>query len=168
VVFCLAFGPVADAAMVQKMDLGEVCSRAANIFRGTVLSEVPGTVEAGGATLPTVTYTVKVSEAFQGDFQTKGDQQYAEITMLGSVKPVQVGGQRSFPALADMPRLDVGKDYLLMTSSPSAIGLSAPIGLAQGCYAIQGKGENQTAVNELGETFNYQAMASAIRAAVAQ
>ena len=55
-----------------------------------------------------------------------------------------------------------------MTSRPSAIGLSAPIGLAQGCYEVKGKGDQQVAVNSLGESFAYQELAGAIRAAVSQ
>jgi len=158
----------AQAALVQKMDLGEVCSRADRIFRGTVTSAVQGEVEAGGTTLATITYQIMVSDAFQGEFITKGDQKMAEITMLAPAKSVEVNGQKSFPALADLPRLEVGGDYVLLTSRPSNIGLSAPIGLGQGCYSIQGKGEDVVAVNELGETFNYQEMASAIRAALQQ
>ena len=157
-----------QAAFVERMDLAEVCSRADKIFRGTVISVTPGEIEAGGAVFPTVTYRLKVSEAFQGEFEAKGDLRMAEITMLAPVKSITVGDQRSLSPIGDLPRLEVGGDYLLMTSRPSAIGLSAPIGLDQGTYTIQGKGNALTAVNALGETFNYQAMASAIRAAVTQ
>ncbi len=166
--FCLAAGPMVEATMVQKMDLGEVCSRADRIFRGTVLSATQGGVEAGGATLATVAYRLRVTEAFQGEFITKGDQKMAEITMLSPMKSIDADGQRWFSPLGDLPRLEVGGDYLLMTSRPSALGLSVPIGLAQGCYTIQGKGEELTAVNALGETFKYQEIAGAIRAALEQ
>lgn len=156
------------STLVQKMDMPEVCSRADKIFRGTVVSATPGSIEAGGATLPTITYRMTVTEAFQGNYITKGDQSMAEITMLGRMKGVEVDGVRSMPLLQDMPVLDVGGDYLLMTSRPSAAGLSAPIGLAQGCYAISGKGEGLTAVNGVGESYDYNEMAGAIRAALEQ
>ena len=41
-------GTSLQAAMVQKMDLGEVCARAERIFRGTVVGISQGEVEAGG------------------------------------------------------------------------------------------------------------------------
>ena len=156
------------ATLVQKMDLAEVCSRADRIFRGTVISAQPGEVEAGGGTLAVVTYQIKVDEAFQGDFVTKGDESMVELTMLAPQKAQNVGELQRLPALGDVPALTVGGDYLLMTSRPSAIGLSAPIGLGQGCYEVKGKGDQLTAVNALGETFAYRELAGAIRAAVTQ
>ena len=156
------------STLVQKMDVAEVCSRADMIFRGTVLSAKAGQIEAGGGTLATVTYQIEVTEAFQGDFITKGDQKVAEITMLAPGKDQSVGELKRFAMLADLPTLEVGGDYLLMTSRPSAAGLSAPIGLGQGCYTISGKGEGLTAVNALGEAFSYNELAGAISAALAQ
>ena len=155
-------GPSVQASLVQKMDLAEVCTRADKIFRGTVLSATTGTVEAGGGTLPTVTYRIRVSEGYQGHFITKGDIQIAEVTMLGRIK----AGNSS--PLADFPVLAVGGDYLLMTTPPSAIGLSAPVGLGQGCYTISGKGESQIATDGLGNSINYAELAAALQAALAQ
>ena len=162
----LTFGALAEASMVRKMDLGEVCARANLIFRGTVLSATEGTVEAGGAELPTVRYRIRVSEAFQGSFRTKGDIQIAEVTMLGNMKPITVNGAVRRSPLPNLPSLKVGGDYLLMTTPPSALGLSAPIGLAQGSFTISGKGEALTATDGLGNAFNYHELADGIRAAL--
>ena len=156
------------STLVQKMDVAEVCARADKIFRGTVISATPGSIEAGGGTLATVTYRIEVTEAFQGDFITKGDQRVAEITMLAPQKGEDIGDLRRFAVLADLPTLEVGNDYLLMTSTPSAAGLSAPIGLGQGCYHVTGKGSEETAVNALGEAYSYADLAGAISAAVGQ
>lgn len=164
----LAFAAFAQASMVQKMDLGEVCARADKIFRGTVVSVTDGSVAVGGGELPTITYRIKVDEAFQGDFVKKGDAQYAEVTMLGDFKNVTANGLERRSPLTGLPRLSVGGDYLLMTSRPSEIGLSAPIGLGQGCYSISGKGDNVVATNEVGESFKYAEMANMIRAALTQ
>ena len=164
----VALGSGADAAMVQKMDLPEVCARADKIFRGTVLSAHEGTVQAGGGELPTVTYYIKVDESFQGEFETKGDSSIAEIKMLGNAKPRNVDGARSFPAVRYLPQLEVGRDYLLMTSRPSAIGLSAPIGLGQGCFTISGEGGAEVATDGFGKTINYAELVSAIQGALAQ
>lgn len=154
----LVVGAVAQASLVQKMDLGEVCARADKIFRGTVVSATEGTVEAGGGQLPTVTYLIKVEEGFQGEFITKGGEQYAEVTMLGNFKTRGI----------ELPELRVGGNYLLMTSRPSAIGLSAPIGLGQGCFTISGKGQDLTATDGFGNSIKYSEIAGRIRAALEQ
>lgn len=164
----ILLGSGLHAAMVQKMDLSEVCERADKIFRGTVMSIEQGTVAAGGGRLPTVTYTIQVDEGFQGDFQTKGDRQFTKVTMLGQPKVREVNGARSFPVMRDLPQLEVGREYLLMTSRPSRIGLSAPIGLGQGCFTISGKGDAAIATDGLGNTYDYAALAADIRSAVDQ
>ena len=162
----LVFGALAQASLVQKMDLPEVCARADKIFRGTVLSATEGAIEAGGGELPTVTYRIRVSEAFQGDFRTKGDIQIAVVTMLGKMKSETIDGVQRRSPLPDLPALSVGGDYLLMTPYPSAIGLSSPIGLGQGCYSISGKGDAMMATDGLGNSVNYQELADQIRAAL--
>ena len=155
----VAFGPTLDASMVQKMDLQEVCSRADKIFRGTVLTVKDGTIEAGGGVLPTMTYVLEVDEAFQGSFVTKDGETFAEITTLGRIKTAA-----DSDPLANLPRLEVGGDYLLLTSQPSAIGLSAPVGFGQGCYTISGGKDGElTATDGLGNSHAYDALAEQIR-----
>ena len=168
VAVAILLGASLDAQMVQKMDLTEICSRADKILRGTVLSATSGTVQVGGGELPTVTYRIKVDEAFQGTYITKGDDQIAEITMLGKLKSVNADGVRSVSPLPDLPELKVGGEYLLMTTPPSSAGLSTPIGLGQGCYTISGKNSVVTATDGLGNTVTYEALAEQIRAALAQ
>lgn len=171
-VFLLAAGVMLAASLpatiVKKMELSELCERADKIFRGTVLSAQEGSVQAGGGELPTVTYYIEVDESFQGEFRTKGDRHIAEITMLANSKTRNVDGARSFPLIRDLPQLEVGRTYLLMTSPPSRLGLSAPIGLGQGCFTISGKGDAQVATDGFGNSYNYADLASDIQAAVAQ
>lgn len=149
----------AEAALVQKMELPEVCARADKIFRGIVLSAKEGTTEAGGGVLPTMTYTIKVTENYQGEYVTKGDLTVAEITTLGRVKATG-------SPLADLPELEIGRDYFLMMTSPSPIGLSAPVGLGQGCYTVSGKAGQEIATDGYGNTVNYAELASAVQAAL--
>ena len=128
------------ATSVKHMNIDELSSNADKIFRGTVISVQPGTVQAGGADLPTVTYTLKVEESFKGDFTIeKGDMRLAKITMISDVKadPSSDGIQK-MTLFRDVPRLAVGRDYLLFTSAESSIGLSTTIGLGQGCFDIVG------------------------------
>lgn len=139
-------GVQAQAATVLQLNLEQMVDRAGRIFRGTVLDIREGTVQAGGAELPTVTYRIRVDEAFKGTYQDVKGMQIAEVTMLGKLKPNQAGVNRSLP-LIDLPKLQVGQDYLLLTTQPSAIGLSTPVGLGQGTFRVTGKPGQELAVN---------------------
>jgi len=129
------------------MDLHDLCTRAGHIVRGEVVEIHRGTVEAGGGTLPTVTYRLKIKEAFAG--QTYG---FFEFTSLASSKPetATVPGQLRHRLPLEMPELKPGQEYLLFTTQSSRIGLSSLVGLGQGCFSIQSKRGRETAVNERG------------------
>lgn len=137
----------AQAATVLQLNLEQMVDRAERIFRGTVLDVREGTVQAGGAELPTVTYRVRVDEAFKGTYQEVKGMQIAEITMLGKLKQGQTSTTTRSVPLIDLPRLEVGKDYLLLTTQPSAIGLSTTVGLGQGAFRVTGKPGQELAVN---------------------
>jgi hypothetical protein len=136
----------AQAATVLQLNLEQLVERSARIFRGTVLSVKEGTVQAGGAALPTVTYRIRVDEAFKGTYQAVKGLQIAEITMLGKLKQSQTATHRALP-LIDLPKLQVGQDYLLLTTAPSAIGLSTTVGLGQGAFQVTGKAGQELAIN---------------------
>lgn len=165
------------AGMVLKMDLGDLAQRADRIFRGTVLSVEPGTVTAGGAELPTVTYRLQVDEAFKGDFSaTKG---IAEITMVGTLKEqVPSGSVVRLSRLPELPELIRGGEYVVFTTAPSPIGLSTTVGLGQGAFKIYASPDRQEmAANQLDNagltgTINapvtYATLAGAIEQEVAQ
>lgn len=158
--------PLFANAIVKQMDLVEVCSRAAMVFRGTVVDVAEGKVAAGGGELPTVTYRIRVTDVFKGDFTTKDGERYAEITMLGRLKSAPRDGLQHFSALPTLPNYEVGSDHVLMVTAPSAIGLSAPVGLAQGSYAISTLNKTEMAGNALGKLLTYSDLADQIRAAV--
>lgn len=165
----------AGQAMVRQFNLGGLVSHADKIFRGTVLGVSRGTITVGGGTLDTVTFKLEVKESFKGSFSQKGDQRYTEVTMVTKTKsPATVGTYRAFSALPEAPRLRVGRDYLLMTTAPSAIGLSTTVGLGQGWFEIAGAGKSETATNAArnrglvagskGGPMNYSELVSRIRA----
>lgn len=161
-------GFAATKPLVRQMNLGEVCDGADKIFRGRVLSTRVGSLEAGGAQLPTVTYGIAVEESFKGAYGlTKGDQTYVEVTMLGTLKPGGVNNNGRASTLPELPRLEVGESYLLMTTAPSAIGLSTTVGLAQGCYHINAKTEMATNGTGMAPVA-YSALADELRAALGQ
>lgn len=145
--FILLSAPALLADTVKQMNLAEMVQRADKIYRATVISVTPGTVEVGGGQLPTITYRLQVEEVFRGDIPTVKGMKIAEIRTLGKTKPVQQGNARLLSALPKMPQLAVGKTYLVLTTRPSAIGLSSTVGLGQGSFQIFGRGKSETAVN---------------------
>lgn len=153
--------PPLGATTVLPMDLADLSSRAASIAAGTVLSAEPGTVQAGGTMLPTVTYEVLVEEGFKGTFVTKEDRTVLEITMIGDLKGdgTTAGSARKLTSIAGLPQLKVGGRYLLFTTAPSAIGLSTTVGLGTGCFEIHGDGDKALVVNELGNAGVFQGLA---------
>lgn len=124
----------ASAAMVMKMSLGDLVGNADKVFRGTVLTKEPGTVFMGGSEFSTVVYTVRVDDALKGDF---GAKPMVTLTMLGNLKQDVTNGNFKHLAVFDInPDLQVGSDYVLFTTAPSAVGLSTTVGLNQGLFRI--------------------------------
>ncbi len=145
VILLLTIGPV-RAQYVRHMNLRQLCENARSIFRGTVLASTSGTVEAGGGEIPTITYRVRVDEAFQG----VGESGDVEIRMVDPKMAVQrSGSKRSVPLLKGLPQIKVGEAYLFFLTRPGSVGLSTTVGLGQGCFHVVG-GEEGTAVNEFG------------------
>jgi hypothetical protein len=163
------------ATTVLQMTLDDLASRADRVFRGSVMSAEPGRTNIGGGELPTVTYELLVEEQFKGNFPSDEGKSIVTVTMIGSLKggDAAANGQRRFSALPDLPELQVGENYVLFATEPSAAGLSTTVGLGQGAFKIylSPQGE-ELAANELNNAglFNgpvtYTTLASAIRAAL--
>ena len=146
----LATSPQADATTVKHFDLGKMTSSAARVFRGTVTDIRPGTVKAGGGELATTIYRIRVSETFKGDYATFKEITYADVEMIGNIKTGSEGaGPRHFSVFRDMPRLEVGRDYLLFLTAESSVALSSPVGLAQGCFDIDTSVPSQPTANRV-------------------
>ena len=150
----LILSAAVQATMMLQMNLGELTTRADKIFRGTVTDIQEGTIEAGGAELPMVTYKFKVEELLKGEAtQVKGDKAVMEIRMIGSLvhSKTDENGNLKFSPFRDVPRLNKGSDYLLFTTQESSIGLTVTVGLGQGAFKVSpvdgARGEYQ-AVNE--------------------
>jgi len=155
----------AGAGMILKMNLAQLTDRADAIFRGEVLSAEPGKVSIGGGTLPTITYRLRVDEAFKGAFEAKENAApEVEITMLGTVKAaVRSDSQmRLSSSLPEVPKLSVGENYVLFTTAPGNSGLRSPVGLGQGSFRIYlGANKTEFAVNELNNLGLFDGGASA-------
>lgn len=146
-VLCL-LSSAPQASTVMQLNLGEMVQRADRIYRGTVLTVRTGTVEAGGGQLPIAIYRLRVDEAFRGDFPEVKGLRIAEIRSLGKLTPARSGALRSAVVLPQMPTLETGSTYLVLTTRPSAIGLSTTVGLGQGCFRIVQVGKDEQAINE--------------------
>lgn len=141
----LLFATAATATTVQQLNLEEMTTSAAYVYRGAVLGVEEGTTSYAGAEIPHVTYTIEVTEAFKG--VEVGD--VLTLRMVGELdaEPQVDGDLVTFPPFPDMPSFSVGGEYLLLTTAPSPLGLSAPVGLGQGSFEIGGVGL-ETARNE--------------------
>ena len=137
-----------EAATVIQMNLAEMVGRAGLIFRGTVLDAREGTVQVGGGTLPVVTYRIQVDDEFKGTFGEVKGVPVAEVKMLGKLRPSISGPVQSLGPLAELPRLEVGQEYLLLTTPRSAAGLSTIVGLGQGRFVLKGKRGQEVALND--------------------
>lgn len=164
-----------EATTVLRMNLDQMVDRAGNIFRGTVLDVRGGSIEVGGGTLPTTTYVLRVEESFKGSFDKEGAT--VEITLVGSLKrdPQLVGGAHRFSVLPEVLRLDIGSDYLLLTTPPSAAGLTTAVGLGQGSFSIFVLDREELAVNAVDNSniglegpVAYSELASKIRVLLGQ
>ncbi len=158
----------AGAAMILKMNLAQLTDRADAIFRGEVMSAEPGKISIGGGTLPTVTYRLRVDEAFKGEFEAKENASpEVEITMLGTLKATARSGSqaRVSSSLPEVPKLNVGESYVLFTTAPGASGLRSPVGMGQGSFHIYaGTNKTELAVNELNNLGLFDGAAPAQRA----
>jgi hypothetical protein len=152
VLLTLVIGAVATtpllAVTLAQMNLGDLCERADRIYRGTVVQTETGFVEAGGGEIPTITYTIRVDQAFKGEFETVKGQQMVTLTTLGKLPPVQVDGMTRFSSFPEVPTMSIGSSYLLFTTPPSAGNLSSPVGLGQGLFDIKAKDGKEMAVNQ--------------------
>ncbi len=134
--FGLLISISAGATMVQQLNLDEMTVVADKIFRGTVVTVESGTVEAGGGELPTVTYTIRVSDTLKGETSSGNGKagNVVKFTVLGSLKAPAATGDIRFAGGFKAPKLSVGEEYLLFTTAPSSLGLSTTVGVAQGLF----------------------------------
>jgi hypothetical protein len=155
-IVCLSCAALATT-LVQ-MNLQQLTGNAEKVFRGRVLSIDSGSVAAGGAQLPTVTYKILVEESFKGEFAEIKEHRVAEIMMISNKTMARKGNYQRFSPLMHMPKLEIGQTYLLFTTQASKIGLSTTVGLGQGAFAIAGKPGTETAVNEFNNVGLFRGM----------
>ena len=158
--------PPARATTMLQMNLEQLSTRSDRIFRGTVIYVERGALSAGGGTVPTVTYRVRVDEEFKGKFEpVKEGVTVVEIRMVAAAKEDAklTGGVRHVSLFRDVPRLESGKEYLLFMTAQSRIGLSTTVGLGQGAFGLVHQGKDKAAVNGVDNAGLFRGMQTTAR-----
>jgi hypothetical protein len=124
----------ASATSVLQMNLAELTERSDVIVRGSIIEIRELRVAVGGGDLPALRYRVEVDEAFKGAVRTEKGVAIAEFTTIGDFGRFAAGK----PLIASWPELRVGQQYLLFIAPPGPTGLTATMGIGQGCFAISG------------------------------
>lgn len=153
----VAIAGAAYATSLKPMNLKELCERADRIFRGTIVSVRDTTVSFGEAEIPALSYTVRVEEAFKGEFDEIKGVQLAEFKMIGNMKQYQ--SRR--PLFPGFPILEEGGTYLLMVAPEGPVGLTSTMGLGQGCFNIVSKPGDEAALNLLDNVGLFKGMSVA-------
>ncbi|MEM8770233.1 MAG: hypothetical protein AAGD92_01165 [Pseudomonadota bacterium] len=140
----------ARATTLQKFDLADISNRADTIVRGKVMDVEQSVMALGGGQIPYVTYRVKVKEMLKGaPDATKGGVSIVEFSIVGSLKPAGVNdGVQHVDIFEDVPKFQLGKEYVLFMSPESSAGLSSPIGLGQGAFDVFAAGKDEIIVNQ--------------------
>jgi hypothetical protein len=120
------------ATTVRVTNLQDLLQSSQRIFVGTCISVED---DATGS-IPFTVYTFEVLEKIKGvsvDTIT--------IRQFGLSKPIAVGnGLVRTMTIQGMPTYESGKEYLLFLVGESPIGLSSPVGLAQGVFRYRHEG----------------------------
>jgi hypothetical protein len=149
ILFLAALTAVRAASMLQ-FSLDDLIDRSDRIFRGTIIETIDGSVELGGAEIPTRTFRIQLDEPLKGIFSTPAGDSLVEIRMVRSDIYVRSGDAKFVSVLPRMPSLETGESYLLFTTRPSEFGLSATVGLGQGSFHITATAFGEELVNEFG------------------
>lgn len=144
----------ANAAITLQMNLEQMVTQSERVFVGEVVSISETRVTAGGGELPAVTYRIRVSEAFKGDYETVKDEQFTEVTMVGSLKDIMAGTH----PITDFPVLSQGTEYLLFVAQPGPTGLTSTMGLGQGCFNLSGTDADRIALNQVNNSGLFSGM----------
>ena len=154
VVALLCFTGTAQAAITAQMNLEQLVSQSERVFVGRVISITESRVSMGGGELPAVTYRLAVSDTFKGQFEEIKGERFTEVTTIGSLKQV-LSGQHP---ITDFPILQKGVEYLLFIAPSGPTGMTATMGLGQGCFHISGSDDNKVALNLANNTGLFSGM----------
>lgn len=125
-ILALALLPLpAGATQVRDLSLAQMARTAGPVFSGRVTAVQPDQING----MPVTRVSFQVADGLRG---VAGD--FTTLTFLGGGKSDHFS--RIVPG---MPTFAVGEDWVLLVYPPSEIGLTAPVGLHQGAFRVQGR-----------------------------
>ena len=175
----LIISPISNAITLQRLGLDDMTQRADKVFRGVVVDIEQTSISVGGGELPVVRYRLKVSEQLKGSADVvKGEDSFIEIKMVGSIKPAvpRTDGLVRLNFMQDIPKLQMGSDYVLFTTPRSSAGLSTMVGLGQGAFDVNMVEKQEMVLNQYGNSnidqaggkpMSYQSLKQAVTTAMA-
>ena len=153
-VVALLCANTAGALITAQMNLEQLVTQSERIFVGRVISITESRVTMGGGELPAVTYRLAVSDTFKGEYEEIKGERFTDVTMIGRLKDVLSGTH----PIADFPVLAKGTEYLLFVAPSGPTGMTATMGLAQGCFHVTGSDDNKVALNLVNNTGLFSGM----------
>jgi hypothetical protein len=114
--------PFLPAVTINIMNLPDMVERAERVFHGRCTMVENTEQEVAG--IPVTQYTFVVRKAIKGT-------QEGETVVF---RQLRSEGPRG---LADVPSYSVGDELLLFLKKESRVGLTSPVGLAQGAFAVK-------------------------------
>jgi len=138
--------PPLGATSLKMMNLADMVGHSKRIFSG-ICQDVSSGLDENN--LPYTSYSFRVTDSIYGI----ADQQVVVVKQFGLAEPIQLdNGLTNVTRIEGMPRYVPGQEYMLLLNKESSLGFSAPIGLVQGAFLVQGEGTSRTVVNGMGNT----------------
>ncbi len=132
------------ATSLNMMNLSDLVVHSTRIFSGICQAVSSGLDENN---MPYTSYSFQVTDSIYGI----ANQEVVVVKQFGLAEPIQLeNGVTNVTRIEGMPRYVPGQEYLLLLNKESSLGFSAPIGLVQGAFLVQGTGTSRTVVNGMG------------------
>ena len=132
------------ATSLKVMNLADMVGHSKRIFSGICQAVASGLDEKK---MPYTSYSFRVTDSIYGI----ANQQVVVIKQFGLQEPIQLdNGLTNVTRIEGMPQYVPGQEYLFFLNKESSLGFSAPIGLVQGAFRVQGTGTSRTVVNGMG------------------
>lgn len=143
------------------MNLDQLLDHVGTVVYGTVIDIEQSNREIAGGTLPVLTYRLRVEDMLLGP-----QVDHLEFSVLGDLKgqPTADSSVRRFSVLPELPRLQVGQEYVLLLTAESAAGLCAPVGLQQGAFRVVETKEGDIVLNSIHNLGLFRGMTPSIAA----
>jgi len=138
---CLLLAPLAQAAVVQEMNLAAMAAAAQTIFAGVCIDRQ--TLYDQQQQREVLAFTFRVEQVFKGAAQER----------------LVVKASKALVDLKQVPTYRVGQEVILFLSGESRLGFSSPVGLGQGRFhVLRGTGDQRMVVNDRNNRNLFKAM----------